>query len=224
MPTLCNVSQQPTICSMPTHSNISHRKPTIFLGCQLQKAKETATSTVHWRCDGGRHCIACQDFIQQSHDIGRRFDYRDKTFRDCDCVTKLTIDDIQDGSIFLVDLVNQEKALRDTQLKGMMVAANQNHLATQQLRRKFWQTTTTFLNNDGVFLDYQLPFFGKKIAVCRRHLFFQLLFCSKPDSTKWKTLCDSLKKDGTGPRKHGLTGNNNNSGISPCEPDLRAFL
>jgi hypothetical protein len=72
-----------------------------------------------------------------------------KTYRDCDCVKKLAMDNIRDGSIFLlVGLVNQEKALGDTQLKGMVVAANQNHLTTQQLMRKFWQTTrTTVLNN-----------------------------------------------------------------------------
>jgi hypothetical protein len=124
-----------------------------------------------------------------------------------------------------VSLGNQEKALRGTQLKGMMAAANFNHLTTQQLRRKLWQTTKTMVFNTnadaGVFLDFQLPF-GTKPAVCWH--FFQLLFCLKPD-TKWESLRDSLKKTGRpGPRNHGLTGNNNNPGIFPCKPDLHDFF
>jgi hypothetical protein len=135
----------------------------------------------------------------------------------------LTKGDFWDGAIFPVSLANQEKSLNGTQLKGMMTAANYNHLATQ-LRKRLWQTTRTMVLNTnadaGVFLDFQLPF-GTKPAVCRH--FFQLLFCLKPDA-KWKSLRDSLKKTGPGPRKHGLTGNNNNPGIFPCKPDLDDFL
>jgi hypothetical protein len=48
-----------------------------------------------------------QDLIQDLHDIGKCFDYKDKTLRDCECVEKLSKDDIWDGSIFLVSLANQ---------------------------------------------------------------------------------------------------------------------
>jgi hypothetical protein len=172
--------------------------------------------------------VSCQAFIQRAHDVGRGFNFRDKTFRDCVCVKNLMDDDIWDGAIFLVSLANQDKALRETQLKGLMEAANQSHATTVLLRRKLWRTRTALHLNtsqERVFLDYQLPF-GTKPAVCRH--FFQLLFCLKPD-TKWKSLRDSLKKSGPGPRKHGLIkhgliGNNNNPGIGPCEPDLREFF
>jgi hypothetical protein len=106
-----------------------------------------------------------------------------------------------------VALVNQEKPLRGTKLKGMMTAANQNHLTTQHLRKKFWQTGTS-VAIDGAQLDFQLPF-STQLIVCRQ--FFQLLFRMKPDTTKWKSLCDSFKNDCPGPRKHGLTENKNNS-------------
>jgi hypothetical protein len=161
--------------------------------------------------------VSCQAFIQRAHDVGRCF------FRDCVFVKNLIDDDIRDGAIFLVSLANQDKALRETQLKGLMEAAKQSHAPTVLLRRKLWRTkTASHLNTsqERVFLDYQLPF-GTKPAVCRH--FFQLLFCLKQD-TKWKSLRDSLKKSGPGPRKHGLIGNNNNPGIGPCEPDLREFF
>jgi hypothetical protein len=40
----------------------------------------------------------------------------------------LSEDDICDGSTFLVALANQVKPLRNTQLKGMMVAASHNQV------------------------------------------------------------------------------------------------
>jgi hypothetical protein len=47
----------------------------------------------------------------------------------------------------------------------------------------------------------------------------------KPDR---KSICESLKNDGLGPRKHGLTGNNNSKINSEeweiCETDLDAFF
>jgi hypothetical protein len=142
--------------------------------------------------------VSCQAFIQRAHDVGRCFNFRDKTFRDCVRVKNLIDDDIRDGAIFLVSLANQDKALCETQLKGLMEAANQSHATTVLLRRKLWRTeTASHLNTsqEPVFLDYQLPF-GTKPAVCRH--FFQLLFCLKPD-TKWKSLRDGLKKSGPGP-------------------------
>jgi hypothetical protein len=72
---------------------------------------------------------SCQGFLQQLHEIGRCFDYRGKTFKNCEFVKKLSKDDIFcDGSTFLVALENQENPLRDTHLKGMMAAANQNQV------------------------------------------------------------------------------------------------
>jgi hypothetical protein len=187
--------------------------------------KKEKKSHQHRQCD---HVVtqsditSCQEFLQELHDIGRCFDYREKAFKKCQCAKKLSEDDIREGSVFLVVLANQEKALRDTQLKGMMAAANQNRLTKEQLRKKFWRTNTPAAI-DGAQPNFQLPF-GTQPNVCRQ--FFQFLFCLKPD-TKWKSLRDSLKKDGIGPRKHGLAGNNNrkiNSPMGQCETDLHAFF
>lgn len=98
------------------------------------------------------------------------------------------------------------KSLHSTQLKGMMMATNQNHLSTQELRKRFWQTGR-HVAIDGAQLDYQLQF-GMQLIVCQQ--FFHFIICLKPDTTKWKSLCDSLKTDCPGPRRHGLTENNNN--------------
>jgi hypothetical protein len=84
--------------------------------------------------------VSCQALILQAHYVGRCFNFRDKTFRDCVCAKNLIEDDIWDVAIFLVNLANKDKALGNTQLKGFIDAANQNHVTTVQLRRKLWQT------------------------------------------------------------------------------------
>ena len=165
----------------------------------------------------------CQDFLQELEAIGRCFDYRDKSFRNCECVKKLSNDDIRDGSIFLVELVNQEKCMCGTQLKGMLAAANQNSVTKTQLRKKFWQKHIPAAAIDGAQPDFQLPF-GNQPNVCRQA--FPFLFSLKPN-TKWKTLRKSLKNNGLGPIIHGLTGNINGgatSAMTQCEPDLCEFF
>jgi flavodoxin len=162
----------------------------------------------------------CKEFLQKMNDIGSCFDYRDKGLRGCDCMQQLTDNDLQDASVFLVALGNQEKPLRDTQLKGMMASANQTQETKIKMKKKVWQAG---LSVSDIEPDFQLPF-GTQPNVCRQC--FQFLFCLKPD-TKWRNLRNSLTKDGPGPRKHGLIGNDHrkkHSGMGLCETDLFAFF
>jgi hypothetical protein len=108
---------------------------------------------------------SCQDFLQTLQNIGRCFDYRRKEFKKCNCFQELSEDDIHDASTFLVALANQEKPLRDTQLKGMMAAASQNQVTKARLKKKYWQAGAPAAIQEEVHPDYQLPF-GTQPNVC----------------------------------------------------------
>jgi hypothetical protein len=82
---------------------------------------------------------ACQEFLEKLQEIGRCFDYRDKAFKNSECVTRLSKDGLHDGSTFLVALANQEKPLCDAQLKGTMAAAIQNQVTKTEMKKKLWQ-------------------------------------------------------------------------------------
>jgi hypothetical protein len=115
------------------------------------------------------------------------------------------------------------KPLRNTQLKGMMVAASHNQVTEAWLKKKYWQAGASAAIDQEPQPDYQLPS-STQPNVCHQNASSFTFAWSRIQSGK---VCKSLKNNGLCPRKHGLSGNSNrklDSGIGQCETDLHSFF